>query len=131
MSNPFNDQADFMIAADQSTDVYNPDQTNLYLELVAEEFKELVQSESLENLTKELADLIVVCIGCLHSLGVDPESVWDEVHRSNMSKCTDGKLVKREDGKVLKPDTYTPANTKQFIEALDFGDLSGEADVVH
>ena len=29
---------------------------------------------------------------------------WDALHQNNMSKCIGGKLVKREDGKVLKPD---------------------------
>ncbi len=125
MSNPFDDQADFMIAAEQSTDQYNPDQTMLYLDLVAEEFKEVLTAVSIEGLVKELADLIVVSIGALHSIGVDPESVWDEVHRSNMSKCTMHPdtglpmLVKRADGKVLKPETYSPANIRPIIDEVE------------
>lgn len=125
MSNPFDDQADFMIAAEQSTDQYNPDQTMLYLDLVAEEFKEVLSAVSIEGLVKELADLIVVSIGALHSIGVDPESVWDAVHASNMSKCTmhpdTGRpmLVKRADGKVLKPETYAAPDIRSLIAEID------------
>lgn len=125
MSNVFDDQADFMTAAEQTTGQYNPDQTMLYLDLVTEEFKEVLSAVSIEGLVKELADLIVVCVGTLHSIGVEPELVWDEVHRSNMSKCTmhpdTGRpmLVKRADGKVLKPESYSPANIRPFIDEID------------
>jgi hypothetical protein len=27
-----------------------------------------------------------------------------------MTKVVDGRLIKREDGKILKPEGYTPAN---------------------
>jgi predicted HAD superfamily Cof-like phosphohydrolase len=49
-------------------------------------------------------------------LGIPIQKVWDEVARSNFSKMKDGVLVKREDGKVLKPDTYSPPNIKQILE---------------
>lgn len=42
---------------------------------------------------------------------------YNEVARSNMSKVdsTTGKVLKREDGKVLKPETYSPPNLSPFI----------------
>lgn len=36
--------------------------------------------------------------------------IFDEVHRSNMSKGTNGVPVFREDGKILKGEDFSPAN---------------------
>jgi NTP pyrophosphatase (non-canonical NTP hydrolase) len=44
------------------------------------------------------------------------EGAFREVHRSNMSKLgTDGKPVKRLDGKVLKGPLYSPPNLAPFV----------------
>jgi len=32
-----------------------------------------------------------------------------------MSKCTDGKLIKREDGKVLKPEGYKKLDLSEVL----------------
>ena len=39
----------------------------------------------------------------------------NEVHRSNMAKLVDGKVLRREDGKVLKPEGWQPPQLAQFI----------------
>jgi hypothetical protein len=44
--------------------------------------------------------------------------LWQEVHRSNMAKLRDGKLVRREDGKILKPEGWTAPD---FTEILAVG----------
>jgi predicted HAD superfamily Cof-like phosphohydrolase len=54
-----------------------------------------------------LCDLLYVTFGAAVAFGVDLSPFFDEVHRSNMTKV--GGPV-REDGKVLKPDTYEPPN---------------------
>jgi hypothetical protein len=41
MTNPFRDQEKFMRACDQTVDVYNQEQYDLYLKLMEEEWKEL------------------------------------------------------------------------------------------
>ncbi len=46
----------------------------------------------------------------------DFEGAFREVHRSNMSKLgTDGKPVKRLDGKILKGPLYSPPNLTSFV----------------
>ena len=41
---------------------------------------------------------------------------FDRVHKSNMSKLTaDGKVLRREDGKVLKSDQYLPPDLKDLV----------------
>ena len=118
--NPFQDQATFMQAGDQTTGVNNPQQMSLYLDLVNEEVNELFEATSYEELVKEACDVIVVTLGLLHSTGVDVEEAWRRVHASNMSKCIDGKLVKREDGKIQKPDTYAAPDIAELVSTIAF-----------
>ena len=67
-----------------------------------------------------LGDILVVTYGGFNRLGVLAEPVFREVNRSNMSKVwPDGTIHKREsDGKVIKPDSYSPADIKGVIESL-------------
>jgi predicted HAD superfamily Cof-like phosphohydrolase len=63
-----------------------------------------------EALAKELADVLYVVYGTADLLEIPLEAVFAEVHRSNMSKVVDGEVIRREDGKILKPDTYREAD---------------------
>jgi predicted HAD superfamily Cof-like phosphohydrolase len=58
-----------------------------------------------------------VTIGAIHSLGVDGEGAWDEVMRTNFAKIDTetGKVRKREDGKVLKPEGWLPPELERFV----------------
>jgi len=73
-----------------------------------------MQSKDLASMAKELADLLYVVYGTAVSLGIDMEPVFKEVHRSNMSKVGG---YKREDGKWVKPATYSPASLDKILEA--------------
>ena len=48
----------------------------------------------------------------IHSIGLKDNfsHIFNEVHRSNMSKGTNGVPVFREDGKILKGEDFSPAN---------------------
>ena len=63
-----------------------------------------------------LIDILVVTIGAIHSLGANGEAAWNEVMRTNFAKIDPetGKVRKREDGKVLKPEGWTPPNLEPF-----------------
>lgn len=117
----FKDQETFMLAGDQTVGEFNTDQFDLYCGLIEEEYNELLvgirNNDRVEQLDA-LLDILVVTIGAMHSLGVDAEGGWNEVIRSNMSKvdATSGKLLKREDGKILKPETYSPPNLAPFVK---------------
>jgi predicted HAD superfamily Cof-like phosphohydrolase len=92
-----------------------PTQT-LRSRLIQEEFEELqeaMQAGDLPAIAKELADLLYVVYGTAVSCGIDMEPVFKEVHRSNMSKVGG---YKREDGKWVKPPTYSPASLEEIIE---------------
>lgn len=120
MTNIFKDQAVFMTACDQSVGEYNENQFKLYFKLIHEEVGEL--SEALINndrveILDALIDILVVTTGALHSLGCDETGAWNEVIRSNMSKLdpATGKVIKRDDGKVLKPDSWSPPTLSPFL----------------
>ena len=85
--------------------------------LIQEEFDELKEAfEKADEsaIAKELADLLYVVYGTAVSCGIDMEPVFQEVHRSNMTKVGGHK---RDDGKWIKPSTYSPASLEPILEA--------------
>ena len=121
--NTRDDVEKFMIAADQKVSkkvaLGFDGQSALYFDLIKEEFYELTSAYRTFDVVEcadACADLIWVIEGFCHSLGIPLQQVWDEVARSNHSKISDsGKVVKRSDGKVLKPDTYSPPDIKSVL----------------
>ena len=121
--------------------------------LIDEEHEELDEAwdgSDIAHQYKELADLLYVVCGADQHMGNKLWEVFVEVHRSNMSKlwhcercdgsgciflleeceCCDtcgglGKLpLYREDGKVLKPPTYSPPDLSHiFPRRLDADDV--------
>jgi predicted HAD superfamily Cof-like phosphohydrolase len=115
--NPFRDQEKFMQACDQSTDAMNEPQYTMYRNLIAEEFRELQEAHDMEAELDALIDILVVTIGAIHSAGFDAEGAWREVMATNFAKIDreTGKVRKREDGKVLKPQGWTAPNMVPFL----------------
>jgi predicted HAD superfamily Cof-like phosphohydrolase len=119
--NPFKDQEQFMKACDQTVGTENEDQYAMYLNLIDEEHHELMvaygQMDRVEELDA-LIDILVVTIGAIHSGGFDAEGAWNEVMKTNFAKIDldTGKVRKREDGKVLKPDDWVAPNLTPFIK---------------
>ncbi len=88
----------------------------LRVRLIQEEFDELreaMTAEHLPHIAKELADLLYVVYGTAVACGIDMEPVFREVQRSNMSKVGGSK---RDDGKWIKPPTYSPARIEPILE---------------
>jgi predicted HAD superfamily Cof-like phosphohydrolase len=94
--------------------------------LIAEELDELavaIEDEDLTEIADALTDLLYVVYGAGHAFGIDLNKCFDEVHRSNMSKLEDGKVILRDDGKVLKGKDYFGPNLdkvllNQFLDGL-------------
>ncbi len=121
MTNPFRDQEKFMRACDQSTDAMNESQYAMYVKLIDEEHQELLEATLTEDRVEQLdalVDILVVTIGAIHSMGADAEGAWKEVMRTNFAKVDSetGKVRKREDGKVLKPQGWVAPNLAPFVE---------------
>ena len=119
MTNPFRDQEKFMRACDQTVADFDEDQFNMYIGLIEEESNELAEAiaahDKVETLDA-LIDILVVTIGAIHSAGFDGEGAWKEVMKTNFAKIeADGKVRKREDGKVLKPLGWVAPNLTPFL----------------
>lgn len=120
MTNVFKDQEKFMVACDQTVTGFNQAQFDLYVNLIREEVKELEEAIAEGNrkeMLDALEDIMVVTAGAMHSMGADGEGGWNEVMRTNFAKVdpVTGKVRKREDGKVLKPEGWQPPNLEPFL----------------
>lgn len=91
---------------------------NLFVEEGIELIAELEREpENTLNILRELADVVVVCYGTAHAFDLDLDAALDEIHRANMEKVKppDGsEPIKRDDGKILKPDGFQPAVLDPF-----------------
>lgn len=99
------------------TDNYK--QAVLYLNLIREEMQELeegFENQDIVETADACGDLIWVILGLCNSLGIPMGPVWQEITASNMSKTVEGKVVRRDDGKILKPDTYFPPNIHRALQ---------------
>ena len=76
-----------------------------------------------------LTDIEYVTLGSGHSIGVNLDACFEEVHGSNMSKAgADGKPIFREDGKIEKgPNYYRPNLGKVLKEHGCYGTSSEES----
>jgi predicted HAD superfamily Cof-like phosphohydrolase len=121
------------------------DRVALRRSLIEEEVGETLaalEARDIVEVADGIADSIVVLVGTALELGIDLTAVWNEVHRSNMAKfpecihcrgtgtialseevytnCMkcDGRgtlIIRREDGKILKPDGWVPPNIPQAL----------------
>ncbi len=91
------------------------------ISLMREELDEVVgamKEGKLSHIGKELSDLLYGLLGTVQAYGLAGkfEDIFDEVHRSNMSKLDkDGKPILRDDGKVLKSDQFRPADIDSIL----------------
>ncbi len=116
----------FDILVQASPTIPNGSTKELRVRLIQEEFDELKEALAQENLValaKEMADLLYVVYGTAVSYGIDMEPVFQEVHRSNLSKVGG---CKRADGKWVKPPTYSPASLEPILDAQREQGLAGE-----
>jgi hypothetical protein len=126
INNYQNDVEQFMAAADQyigatpHLNENNEAQAKLYIDLIDEEFRELCDGflrRHIGDVADGGADLVWVVKGLFTTLGINFDAVWEEVRASNMSKVSEGgKIKKRADGKILKPDTYFKPNIEKVLK---------------
>ena len=117
MTNPFKDIDTFATACDQAPSVEN---YAMYLDLITEEYNELKDAIEANDRVEQLdalVDILVVTMGAIRAGGFDGEGAWKEVMDTNFAKidAETGKVRKREDGKVLKPEDWKAPELAQFI----------------
>ena len=94
------------------------DEAKLYMKLISEEHNETLDAfnkSDLVELADGLADMVWVIMGMCNSCGIQFDNIWKEVRASNMSKFVDGKAIKNEYGKIMKPKTYFKPNIKNAL----------------
>ena len=114
----YNDVKTFIEACEQERNEKN---STLYKNLIREEFDEFIRDYLASDEVGQLdgcMDLIWVTLGYCYMKGYDVEGAWAEVARSNLSKIdpVTGKVNKRKDGKVMKPEGWSPPNLKPFVK---------------
>lgn len=107
----------FLDACDQKPGVEN---VLLYKELIMEEYKEFVEAFNEENDVEQLdacMDMIWVILGYCYMKKFDIKGAWEEVSKSNLCKIDSktGKVNRRHDGKILKPEGWKPPDLTKFV----------------
>ena len=82
-----------------------------------EEYAEAARAGDIVEVIDALADIGYILAGTILNHGMQNiyDDAFDEVHRANMAKLVDGKVLRREDGKVMKPQGWTAPQLAQFV----------------
>jgi predicted HAD superfamily Cof-like phosphohydrolase len=99
----------------------DPDLIELRIKLLTEEVQEYAEAARAGDMVEildALADIGYILAGTIINHGMQDiyDDAFKEVHRSNMAKLVEGKVHRRDDGKVMKPDDWQPPNLAQFLE---------------
>ena len=136
MKNPLIKIAEFNTAYDVSEQLFpntvSKKEAELRYKLVFEELEEYKEAQNkgdVIGIADALGDLLYVVFQAVRVHGMSDiiEDVFNEIHRSNMTKLNDdGKPIingvnceldsSRPFGKILKSKNYTPPNLEQFIK---------------
>lgn len=83
-----------------------------------EEYLEACKNGDLVEIADALGDQLYILFGTIlkHGLEHKIEEVYDEIHRSNMSKLDEeGNPIFREDGKILKSNLYFKPDIRKIL----------------
>ena len=84
-----------------------------------EEYLEAAKNGDIVEVADALGDMMYILCGTIIEHGMQHiiEEVFDEIHRSNLSKLDEnGNPIYREDGKVIKGPNYFPPDIKKIIK---------------
>ena len=123
MSKVFADVETFLKAVGQTVPLHPRsinDQAKLYLKLMLEENTEFWEAFIVDDPEEQIDacfDMIWVIVGYMKSRGWDCNAIWDEGAKSNLAKISPetGLVIRREDGKILKPEGWKEPDFSQFV----------------
>src|SRR5687768_10669668 len=84
-----------------------------------EEYLDACKNGDIVEIADALGDQLYILFGTIlkHGLQHKIEEVYDEIHRSNMSKLDEqGQPIFREDGKILKSSLYFKPDIKKILD---------------
>ena len=81
------------------------------------EWKQRTELELIEDQEDAICDTWVYMLNVASEFGQDVSSMMKVVMKANMAKIDSrtGKCIRRDDGKIMKPEGWTPPNTKEEI----------------
>jgi predicted HAD superfamily Cof-like phosphohydrolase len=96
------------------------DEYSLNYRLMLEELDEYLvacEDEDMVEIADAVVDMMYILYGIIlrHGLSTVIFDMFEEVHKSNMSKLENGKVLRRTDGKIMKGSEYFKPNLKQFL----------------
>jgi len=124
MTKVFTDVQVFMRACDHfypTTPTKPTALSNLYKSLIKEEQEEFWDAVEASDDAEQLDacfDMIWVIVAYALSRGWDINGAWDEGSKSNLFKIdqVSARVVRNENGKVLKPEGWVPPNFEKFTQ---------------
>jgi len=84
-----------------------------------EEYLDACKNGDIVEIADALGDQLYILFGTIlkHGLQDKIEEIYDEIHRSNMSKLdANGQPIFREDGKILKSNRYFKPSIKEILD---------------
>lgn len=127
MKKQFKQVADFQIATDQPVNntptLLTPEYESLRFKLMREENEEYfsaTEDKSLVEVLDACIDMAYVLAGTINSHGLADifENAFDLVHANNMTKVVDGKVLRDENGKIVKPSGFVPVDLSKVLSPL-------------
>ena len=119
----FTDVKNFHVAFEQRVGekpgLPSKEERELRKKLLAEEYTEYVVAEyqnDLVEIADALADIIYIACGTAVSYGIPLDVIFEEVHASNMAKLVDGKVLRRSDGKIQKPEGWAAPDIEKILK---------------
>ena len=90
----------------------------LRADMIEEELIEYYIATDLIEEADAIGDMLYLVFGAVIDAGLEDkiEAIFDEIHKSNLSKLEDGKVIRRADGKVLKGKNYFKPNIKAILD---------------
>lgn len=101
-------------------DIHNQALVEFRIDLIEEELSELVSALDWYDIVETadaLADLVYVIYGTAITLGINLDAVFEEVHRSNMTKeCSGDYSNPNQPHKVVKGSNYSPPDFTNILK---------------
>ena len=114
----------FSVPVNRKPTLISNEEFKLKINLIKEELNEYENACSEEDITEvcdAIVDLAYVMYGMVvqHGLSDVFDDMFEEVHKSNMSKLENGRVLTRSDGKIMKGSEYFTPDLNQFIKRMD------------
>ena len=90
----------------ESPETMSEEAINFIHQMVNDEMEELKEATNITEQADALVDAIYYICDCAVRHGMNLDNLFEIVHRANMQKVVNGKVIRRDDGKIMKPEGW-------------------------